>query len=102
MMTGPQEIFVCVCITISSYTANLSHALYLKLCIIKRIGVNCFRFVPAEEEGGQPMTVDAEKLECRVVQGRIVPGGCRLMLKEIISTAAAEVDTRGPGGGAVV
>jgi hypothetical protein len=41
------------------------------------------RFVPAEEESPHPMTVDAEKLECRVVQGRIVPGGCRLMLKEL-------------------
>jgi len=33
------------------------------------------------------MTVDAEKLECRVVQGRIVPGGCRLMLKELTGGA---------------
>jgi hypothetical protein len=32
----------------------------------------------------QPMTVDAEKLECEVVQGRIIPRGCRLMLKELI------------------
>ena len=53
-----------------------------------------------EGEDVQPMTVDAEKLECRVVQGRIVPGGCRLMLKEIVHKSACP-DTRAEERGTV-
>merc|ERR1711935_1056460 len=66
------------------FTHSAEHLQLQQTIVIK---VKAFRFEPSLPSDGPrvpsiqtcPMTIDAEQLDGGVVQGRIVPGGCRIM-----------------------
>lgn len=45
------------------------------------VPIKAFRFVPSQPGPDCPMTVDAERLEGNVVQGKVKQNGCRIMAK---------------------
>ena len=65
---------------ILTWFLNFSSAWHLRHPGTKLVKVKAWRMVPDSCQDGV-MTADAEHLECGPVQGRIVPGGCKMMVK---------------------